>query len=145
MHDDYRNVYAQFFSCFTAEYPFINYFVIHQARRECHEIFRQIRSHVFETTTAASELNAAVATATGGAHRRIGVTVDLYEETATIARPPVEPLSRKPTTESTGYIVCVYKVFRGDDGEKFERNWLYWTGESIRIWSISVTHLSRTQ
>jgi len=55
--------------------------------------------------------------------------LELFEEVASIARPPVEPSTRKPTTDATGYVVCVYKVFRGDDGEKFERNWLYWTGE----------------
>lgn len=29
---------------------------------------------------------------------------------------------------TTAYIISVYKVFEGDDGERFERNWLYWTG-----------------
>merc|ERR1719148_529252 len=51
-----------------------------------------------------------------------------YDEVATIARPPIEPISRRPTSSNTGYIVCMYRVFRGDDGQKFERNWLYWTG-----------------
>jgi len=37
-------------------------------------------------------------------------------------------LSKRPVGDLTGYIVCVYRVFKGDDGEKFERNWLYWTG-----------------
>jgi len=55
-------------------------------------------------------------------------SVDLYDEVATIARPPVEPLSKRPLTDLTGYIICLYRVFKGDDGEKFERNWLYWTG-----------------
>lgn len=54
--------------------------------------------------------------------------VDVYEEAATIARPPLQPHCRRPLSNKTGYIVCVYKVFEGDDGEKFERNWLYWTG-----------------
>ena len=53
---------------------------------------------------------------------------DKYEEVATIARPPIEPVSRRPVADQTGYIVCVYRVFKGDDGQKFERNWLYWTG-----------------
>ena len=59
--------------------------------------------------------------------------MDLFEEMATIARPlPVaegDSGSKRPLTDETGYIVCLYKVFRGDDGEKFERNWLFWTGE----------------
>lgn len=25
------------------------------------------------------------------------------------------------------------KVFEGDDGERFERNWLYWTGNDAEI------------
>ena len=58
-------------------------------------------------------------------------SIDLYDEVATIARPPVEPLSKRPITDLTGYIVCVYRVFKGDDGEKFERNWLYWTGSDL--------------
>ena len=57
--------------------------------------------------------------------------IDLYDEVATIARPPVEPLSKRPVSDNTGYIVCVYRVFKGDDGEKFERNWLYWTGSGF--------------
>ena len=48
---------------------------------------------------------------------------------ATIARPPVDPAHKRPSTDYTGYIICIYQVFKGDDGEKFERNWLYWTGE----------------
>jgi hypothetical protein len=51
-------------------------------------------------------------------------------QVATIARPPMDPTNKKPTTDSTGYIICIYQVFKGDDGEKFERNWLYWTGEA---------------
>ena len=71
---------------------------------------------------------------------------------ATIARPPVDPAHKRPSTDYTGYIICIYQVrilasdwrmsccvfstltpdwlqvFKGDDGEKFERNWLYWTG-----------------
>lgn len=57
--------------------------------------------------------------------------VDVYEEAATIARPPLQPSCRRPLSNKTGYIVCVYKVFDGDDGEKFERNWLYWTGQNF--------------
>ena len=61
-------------------------------------------------------------------------------QVATIARPPVDPAHKRPTTDYTGYIICIYQVFKGDDGEKFERNWLYWTGDistivySIMLW-----------
>ena len=63
--------------------------------------------------------------------------VDVYEEAATIARPPLQPHCRRPLSNKTGYIVCVYKVFEGDDGEKFERNWLYWTGSVILLSVLS--------
>lgn len=80
-------------------------------------------------------------------------------QVATIARPPVDPAHKRPSTDYTGYIICIYQVrilaadwrisccvfsiltsdwlqvFKGDDGEKFERNWLYWTG-------IHVLHVS---
>ena len=64
--------------------------------------------------------------------------VDVYEEAATIARPPLQPACRRPLSNKTGYIVCVYKVFDGDDGEKFERNWLYWTGQEIFLINIQI-------
>ncbi|XP_071529133.1 uncharacterized protein [Panulirus ornatus] len=53
---------------------------------------------------------------------------DTFDEVATLARPPLEKMSRKATTAATGYIITVFKVFEGDDGVKFERNWLSWTG-----------------
>jgi hypothetical protein len=73
--------------------------------------------------------------------------VDVYEEAATIARPPLQPHCRRPLSNKTGYIVCVYKVFEGDDGEKFERNWLYWTGTvKLTFFQLvaSFIHLSNT-
>lgn len=58
-------------------------------------------------------------------------TLDLYSEVASICRPPINEIGTSLTkshTDSTGYMISVYKVFEGDDREKFERNWLYWTG-----------------
>ena len=37
-------------------------------------------------------------------------------------------MSRRASTPNTGYVISVFKVFEGDDGEKFERNWLGWSG-----------------
>jgi len=51
-----------------------------------------------------------------------------YQEVATIARPPLEQLQRVAGNSNTGYIVALFQVFQGDDGTKFERNWLKWTG-----------------
>ena len=99
-----------------AEYPYINYFVIQKPRVEARQFFREAQRHaydVFNPTKIGYSCN----------H-----TIDLYDESATIARPPVETSSKRPISDLTGYIVCVYHVLKGDDGEKFERNWLYWTG-----------------
>jgi len=100
----------------NSEYPFINYYVIHKTRDEAAAIFREARSQAY---------NAFSPDKTGycSAH-----TFDKYDEVAIIARPPIDPISRKPSADTTGYIVCMYRVFKGDDGQKFERNWLYWTG-----------------
>ncbi|CAD7088297.1 unnamed protein product [Hermetia illucens] len=61
-------------------------------------------------------------------------TLDMYCEVASICRPPLvlAPTEsgsfKKMQTPTTGYIISVYKVFEGDDRERFEKNWLYWTG-----------------
>ena len=109
-HNKRFNIY------FSTEYPFINYYVIHKTRDEAAAIFREARSQAY---------NAFSPDKTGycSAH-----TFDKYDEVAIIARPPIDPISRKPSADTTGYIVCMYRVFKGDDGQKFERNWLYWTG-----------------
>ncbi len=114
----------------------MNYYVISRPRAEADVFFRSARARAFEQSTPARLAQRsggqALAPAAAGA-AAAAPAVDLFEEVATIARPPVEPGSRKrPSTESTGYVLCVYRVFRGDDGEKFERNWLYWTGERDR-------------
>lgn len=104
---------------FPAEYPFLNYFVVHKSNQETKNLFRDMRTTTFD---------AFCPTKTGYACQH---SFDLYDEVAMIARPPVEPLSKKPVTDLTGYIICLYRVFKGDDGEKFERNWLYWTGNRL--------------
>lgn len=99
-----------------ADYPFINYYVINKPRKEAGDFYQKNKVECHQVLEP----------------RKLGYSVnhsmDLYDEVATIARPPVDPTSKKPTTDSTGYIICIYQVFKGDDGEKFERNWLYWTG-----------------
>ena len=104
---------------FSAAYPFINYFVIHKTRDEAAAVFKEARAATYDAF----------------APEKTGYTCShdfgKYDEVATIARPPIEPISRRPTSSNTGYIVCMYRVFRGDDGQKFERNWLYWTGKTI--------------
>ena len=108
---------------FSAEFPFINYFVIHKTRDEAAAVFKEARAATYDAF----------------APEKTGYTCShdfgKYDEVATIARPPIEPISRRPTSSNTGYIVCMYRVFRGDDGQKFERNWLYWTGKTILYFS----------
>lgn len=99
-----------------ADYPYINYYVINKSREEAGQFY----SH--NKMTSHDSLNASKL----GYH--VAHSMDLYDEVATIARPPVDPAHKRPSTDYTGYIICIYQVFKGDDGEKFERNWLYWTG-----------------
>lgn len=98
------------------EFPFIAYYVINNSQNNPVEVFKSIRStslRKFEPTRLRYTAE----------H-----TFDIFNEVAIIARPPLQPSSRKPHSTSTGYIITVYKVFEGDDNERFEQNWLYWTG-----------------
>ena len=108
--------HANFDTFYLAEYPYINYFVIQKTREHVHEFFKGAQHFAYDIFSPT----------------KIGYccnhSIDLYDESATIARPPIATSSKKPTSDLTGYIVCVYHVLKGDDGEKFERNWLYWTG-----------------
>lgn len=116
----------------SAKYPYINYFVIRNTREESLAIFRSLRTHVYDTFNPQ---------ATGHSCNH---SLNFYDESATIARPPLEPFSKKPLTDLTGYIVCMYRVFKGDDGEKFERNWLYWTGRlDPGLWTAGHFYLFR--
>ena len=93
--------------------------MIQKTRHEAHQFFRAAQHNcfdIFNPTKSGYSCN----------H-----TIDLYDESATIARPPVDTSSKKPVSDLTGYIICVYHVLKGDDGEKFERNWLYWTGMRV--------------
>lgn len=102
-----------------AEFPFIAYYVINKATTDPGEFFHNCRAASLRKFDPRTMRYTAV-------H-----TFDLFNEVATIARPPLDPTSKKPSSPSTGFIVSLYKVFEGDDGEKFEKNWLYWTGIKI--------------
>jgi len=120
---------AEFFSCkdpidinlkfVSAEFPFISYYVINKGQQDPVDFFRTVRTSALEKFDPKSTRYTA--------HH----TLDLFNEVATIARPPLSGNSRRPISNNTGYIISVYKVFEGDDGEKFEKNWLYWTGKLI--------------
>ena len=106
---------------FAAEFPYISYYVINSAQTDPKEFFRSLRSASLRKFDPRNIRYTA-------SH-----TLDLFNEVATIARPPFDPgypsTPRRPASASTGYIVSFYKVFEGDDGRRFEKNWLYWTGE----------------
>uniref|UniRef100_A0A336MMJ4 CSON003434 protein n=1 Tax=Culicoides sonorensis TaxID=179676 RepID=A0A336MMJ4_CULSO len=106
----------------TAEFPFISYYVINTQQTDPNIFYTGVRIK----SLAKFEPKVTRYTA---AH-----TLDLYSEVASICRPPLcfsqNELGnfKKSLTPSTGYIISVFKVFEGDDGERFERNWLFWTG-----------------
>lgn len=103
----------------NAEFPFISYYIINSVQTNPVIFYNNLRSASLKKFDPRTIRYTA-------AH-----TLDLYTEVATICRPPINDSSTSLTkinTASTGYIISVYKVFEGDDREKFERNWLYWTG-----------------
>ncbi|CAG9798772.1 unnamed protein product [Chironomus riparius] len=103
-----------------AEFPFIAYYTINTQQTDPQNFFSGVRGaslSKFEPKNTRYSV----------AH-----TLDLYKEVAAICRPPLQLLPSEQANvkkaATTGYIISVYKVFEGDDGERFERNWLYWTG-----------------
>ncbi|XP_033251153.1 uncharacterized protein LOC117190206 isoform X3 [Drosophila miranda] len=106
----------------SSEFPFISYYLINTLQTDPSSFYASLRV----SSLSKFEPKALKYTA---AH-----TLDLYSEVASIYRPPLVLPSneagsfKKSQTEATGYIITVFKVFEGDDGERFEKNWLYWTG-----------------
>nr|NP_001260915.1 uncharacterized protein Dmel_CG42700, isoform E [Drosophila melanogaster]AGB93448.1 uncharacterized protein Dmel_CG42700, isoform E [Drosophila melanogaster] len=106
----------------SSEFPFISYYLINTLQTDPSSFYAGLRV----SSLSKFEPKALKYTA---AH-----TLDLYSEVAAICRPPLVLPSnevgsfKKSQTAATGYIISVFKVFEGDDGERFEKNWLYWTG-----------------
>ncbi|XP_055596157.1 uncharacterized protein LOC129746506 isoform X3 [Uranotaenia lowii] len=106
----------------SAEFPFIAYYVINTTQTDPTLFYTGVRGASLSKFEPKNTRYTA-------AH-----TLDLYSEVASICRPPLALAPneigsvKKGQTPSTGYIISVYKVYEGDDGERFERNWLYWTG-----------------
>ncbi|XP_045482749.1 uncharacterized protein LOC123686564 isoform X1 [Harmonia axyridis] len=103
----------------NSEFPFVTYYVINSNQTNPVMFYNNIR------TASLTKFDPRTIKYTA-AH-----TLDLYTEVASICRPPIHEIGMslsKTHTPSTGYMVSVYKVFEGDDREKFERNWLFWTG-----------------
>ncbi|XP_021942689.1 uncharacterized protein LOC110841446 isoform X2 [Zootermopsis nevadensis] len=100
----------------NAQFPFISYYVINRSQTDPVDFFHNLQAASLRKFDPHNLRYTA-------AH-----TLDIFNEVATIARPPLDPSSKCCHSTTTGYIISVYKVFEGDDGEKFEKNWLYWTG-----------------
>ncbi|KAE8742241.1 hypothetical protein FOCC_FOCC012212 [Frankliniella occidentalis] len=85
----------------NSEFPYISYYVINSAQTDPKEFFRSLRSaslRKFDPRNIRYTAN----------H-----TLDLFNEVATIARPPFDPgypsAARRPAPATTGYIVSFYK------------------------------------
>ncbi|XP_014220069.1 uncharacterized protein LOC106647990 isoform X2 [Trichogramma pretiosum] len=100
----------------NADFPFIAYYVVNKQKTEPVDFYQEVQCAALKKFDPRDLRYAA------------NHNLDLFNEVATIARPPLEPLGGRPPIPSTGYIVSIFKVFEGDDGLKFEQNWLYWTG-----------------
>ncbi|XP_015584705.1 uncharacterized protein LOC107262717 isoform X2 [Cephus cinctus] len=100
----------------NADFPFITYYLINKQSTDPVDFYHEVQCAALRKFDPRDLRYAA-------SH-----TLDLFNEVATIARPPLEPPGGRPPIPSTGYIVSIFKVFEGDDGLKFEQNWLYWTG-----------------
>ncbi|XP_021707097.1 uncharacterized protein LOC5578048 isoform X3 [Aedes aegypti] len=106
----------------SSEFPFIAYYVINTTQTDPTMFYTGVRGASLSKFEPKNTRYTA-------AH-----TLDLYSEVASICRPPLALAPneigsvKKGQTPTTGYIISVYKVYEGDDGERFERNWLYWTG-----------------
>ncbi|KAG7154214.1 hypothetical protein Hamer_G024922 [Homarus americanus] len=109
----------------AVEFPFMMLWVVDGRHCDTHQVINKVRNLSLEALDPA----------------KTGFTCphyfDTFEEVAMLARPPLEKVSRKATTSSTGYIITVFRVFEGDDGEKFERNWLGWTGARTMYKSLT--------
>lgn len=115
------------FQLISADFPFITYYLINKQNTDPVDFYNEVQCAALRKFDPRDLRYAA------------NHTLDLFNEVATIARPPLEPPGVRPPIPSTGYIVSIFKVFEGDDGLKFEQNWLYWTGTSfsfIRIYYI---------
>lgn len=110
------------FPCVTADFPFITYYLINKQSTDPIDFYNEVQCAALRKFDPRDLRYAA-------SH-----TLDLFNEVATIARPPLEPPGGRPPIPSTGYIVSIFKVFEGDDGLKFEQNWLYWTGKRLCVY-----------
>lgn len=100
----------------AVEFPFMIIWVVDKQKGDTNVIINKVRQYSLDALDPSK-------TGFNCSHY-----FDTFEEVATLARPPLEKMARKATTPTTGYIITVFRVFGGDDGVKFERNWLAWTG-----------------
>lgn len=100
------------------QYPFLFYHTVDRGVREASDSLRSIVERVHQVfaplyTTHSGEQD-----------------IHVYNEVATIAKPPLSD-KRTPITSSTGYIISIFRVMKGEDRKCFERQWLGWTGARL--------------
>lgn len=123
----FQHLTFDFFSP-SAEFPYIVYYTINTTQTDPFAFFTAVKS------SSLSKFDPKT-TRYSAAH-----TLDIYSEVASICRPPLQlapnDQMNMKKTPTTAYIISVYKVFEGDDGERFERNWLYWTGKLLNLHNL---------
>ncbi|OAD56095.1 hypothetical protein WN48_03951 [Eufriesea mexicana] len=90
----------------NSDFPFITYYLINKQNTDPVDFYNEVQCAALRKFDPRDLRYAA-------SH-----TLDLFNEVATIARPPLEPPGVRPPIPSTGYIVSIFKVFEGDDGLK---------------------------
>ncbi|CAL1264379.1 unnamed protein product [Larinioides sclopetarius] len=91
------------------DFPFVTYLVVNGGRHELSQKLQGIEARQIPESL----------------RRRLFLAG--YEEPVTITKPPLT-FPEKPSSEKTGYVVSLYQVLPGEDGVKFEQNWVMWTG-----------------
>ncbi|XP_037087929.1 uncharacterized protein LOC119108464 [Pollicipes pollicipes] len=107
----------------TEQFPFLLYYTVDKQRGNAPDTYSAIVRTMQETFCRLEASYVA------------DHTIRLYDEVATIARPPLTD-QRRPTSAQTGYIVSIFRVMEGDDRRSFERDWLSWTGARLLYRSI---------
>ncbi|GFT05069.1 uncharacterized protein TNCV_531211 [Trichonephila clavipes] len=91
------------------EFPFVTYLVVNGGRHELSQKLQCVESRPLSDPIRQRRFLAG------------------YEETITITKPPLT-FPEKPPSDKTGFVISLYQVLPGEDGLRFEQNWVMWTG-----------------
>ncbi|GIY98204.1 uncharacterized protein CEXT_116121 [Caerostris extrusa] len=103
------------------EFPFVTYLVVNGGRHELSQRLQSVDSRPIPENIRQRHFLAG------------------YEETITITKPPLT-FPEKPPSDKTGFVVSLYQVLPGEDGLKFEQNWVMWTG-ARQLYRTAPEHL----